>query len=193
MRYVEKWPQYKVWWDQMKSLPGRQKEFDRFARLAFTHKDIYQEIQARTSVPWPLIALTHQRESSMNFTTYLGNGQRLDRVTTIVPKGRGPFKGPDAFVNGAIDALRIEGLSSVKDLNIIEKILYYCEVFNGGGYSRLGLPSPYLFGGTTVQRAGKFTRDHFFDPHVWDTQPGCAPMLRALQEFDPEIKFLRES
>ena len=67
------------------------------------------------------MVLRHYRESNFNFDTYLGNGQSLARVTTIVPKGRGPFTGPDAFINGAIDALRLEGFIGANDWGIARR------------------------------------------------------------------------
>ena len=192
MRYGAKWPQYAKWWDAMIIKANRVVEFDRTAARLLAHKDIYQLIEKKTGVPWTLIALTHLRESNNNFGTYLGNGQTLKRKTTIVPIGRGPFLGPNAFIDGAIDALKIDGLSSIKDWRL-EKELYYCEIFNGAGYDGKGLPSPYLWGGTNIQKAGKYTSDHVFNPNVWDTQPGCAPILARLAELDHSIKWVRET
>lgn len=189
MRYGVKWPQYARWWDQMVIKPSRANEFEHDAALLLAHKPRYQFIEARTGVPWTLIAVLHLRESNANFGTYLGNGQSLARRTTIVPKGRGPFA---TFEAGAIDALKLDGLTSVRDYNL-EKQLYYCEVFNGGGYDARGLPSPYLWGGTSIQRPGKYTSDHGFNARAWDTQPGCVPILATMAKHDPTIHFTRES
>lgn len=194
MRYSEMWPRYAKLWDEMRIKPDRVHEFEGIVRSKMLpHKAQYQEIEAATGVPWFFIALTHMRESNQNFGTYLGNGQSLAHVTTIVPKGRGPFTGPDAFKRGAIDALELEGLTHVKDWRL-EKILFYLEQFNGWGYAMLHppRPSPYIFGGTTVQQIGKFVADHVFR-EVWDTQPGCAPVLQKLAETDSSIKFVRET
>jgi lysozyme family protein len=192
MRYSSKWPQYAAWWDRMTIKAGRQAEFERDAKFAIAHKEQYLAIEQKTGVRWYHIAVLHRRESDADFGTYLGNGQSLARRTTIVPKGRGPFTGPDAFVNGAIDALKIDGLSSVIDWRL-EKILYYGELFNGAGYDGHGLPSPYLWGGTNIQQPGKYIRDGVFDRNVWDPQPGCAPMLAVMAKLDPTITFTRES
>jgi len=171
---------------------NRVAEFDHTAARLLAHKDIYQLIEKKTGVPWTLIALTHLRESNNDFGTYLGNGQSLKRKTTIVPKRRGPFLGPNAFVDGAIDALKIDGLSSVRDWRL-EKELYELEIVNGTGYDGRGLPSPYLWGGTNIQRAGKYTADHVFNAGVWDTQPGCAPTLARLAVLDHSIRWVRET
>lgn len=189
MRYAEKWPEYKKQFDTMVITPYRVEEFRRYANFAVTNKGRYESVEAITGVRWYHIAVIHRRESSADFGTYLGNGQSLRHVTTVVPKGRGPF---NSFEAGCIDALKIDGLTSVSDWRL-EKILYYCEVFNGGGYSRIGLPSPYVWGGTNVQRPGKFIADHQFNPHEWDTQPGCAPILQMIAALDPSITFQRET
>jgi hypothetical protein len=114
-------------------------------------------------------------------------------VTTIVPKGRGPFVGPDAFVDGAIDALKIEGFPGSTDWSIA-RTLFRLEGFNGYGYHPRGVNSPYLYGGSTVYgppeaRAGKFVADHVFDANVVDKQLGTAVILKALMELDPSIHF----
>jgi lysozyme family protein len=189
-------------WDKMIIKPNREAEFRKLAMRGIINKERYVEIQNATAydglgkegegVPWYMLYLLHLRESNANFSTYLGNGQPLSRRTTIVPKGRGPFTGPKAFLNGALDALRIDGLSAVLDWRL-EKILYYCELFNGAGYNNLGLPSPYIWGGTNIQRPGKYVADHVWSSTKWDTQPGCAPILYMMAKLDPTIKFTRES
>jgi lysozyme family protein len=195
VRYSHKWPEYRDQWDRM--VIQKQHLMDDCANFAIAHKAIYQDIEKRTGVPWEMSAVLHRRESNQDkhgnpmFTTYLGNGQPLSRVTTIVPRGRGPFLGPNAFADGAVDAYRIDGLSSVKDWRL-EKMLYYCEIYNGTGYANKGLPSPYIWGGTNIQRRGKYIADGRFDPNEMDVQPGCAPMLATIAKLDPTVKFVRE-
>lgn len=167
---------------------NRVAEFNRYAGRLLANKERYVAIEKRTGVPWWLIAVLHMRESDANFGTYLGNGQSLKRRTTIVPKGRGPFA---SFEDGAVDALRIDRLTEVKDWRI-EKALYYCEIFNGAGYHNKGLPSPYVWGGTNQQKPGKYVRDGVFSRTTWDGQPGCAPILATMAKLDPTIQFVRE-
>jgi lysozyme family protein len=192
MRYAAKWPQYRGEWDTMKINEARVAEFEQYAHFAISHKAQYQAVEAKTGVQWFHVAVIHRRESNADFETYLGNGQSLHRVTTEVPAGRGPFNGPDAFVRGCIDALHMDGLDRILDWRL-EKILYYCEIFNGGGYDARGLPSPYLWGGTSIQRRGKYVRDRVFDPRAWDGQPGCAPIIRAIADIDQSVRFVRET
>ena len=178
-------------WTSLQIRPQDLDEARREANRLLQGKATYQQIQARTNVAWPFIGLCHYRESHFDFDTYLGNGQSLGRVTTIVPKGRGAFTGPNAFVDGAVDALRIQGLLGATDWSI-PRILFRLEGFNGFGYHGKGVNSPYLFGGSSLYgppeaRGGKYVRDGVFDSNVVDTQLGTAVILKALLELDPSI------
>jgi lysozyme family protein len=191
MRYSAIWPQYAVWWDRMTINADRRHEFSSEAKYAIAHKEIYSEIETLTAVPWVLIAVIHRRESTgALFSDYLGNGQPLAHRTTIVPKGRGPFLGSHAFIDGGVDALKQDGLTDVKDWRL-EKQLFWATSFNGWGYGMK--PSPYVWGGTNIQIPGKYIRDHVFDPHVMDPQPGVAPLLATIAQLDPSVKFTRET
>ena len=171
--------------------PDHVSVFEAFAKVAIANKIIYSDLSNTTGVPWPMLAVIHRRESDANFHTYLGNGQLLSRVTTIVPKGRGPFVGTNAFIDGGIDAIKQEGWGSISDWRL-EKQLYYCLLFNGIGTEPFH-PSSYIWGGTNIQVPGKWIRDHVFDPSVWDPQPGCAPLLKTIAQLDPTVTFIRES
>ncbi|SRR6266700_182097 len=188
MRYAAKWPEYARQWDAMRIKPPRQLEMRAYAAFAAAHRTEYAEVEQATGVPWWLVAVLHRRESNADFNSYLGNGEPLGRKTKLVPKGRGPFA---TFLDGAVDALRIDGLSSVQDWRL-EKALYYCELFNGAGYDMRGLPSPYIWGGTNIQRAGKYVADRKWSSTKWDVQPGCAPILWLIAE-DQGIVFTRET
>ena len=191
MRYADIWPRYAKYWDEMKINPGRVQEFTNEAQFAINHKATYQELEAKTGVPWAMLAVIHRRESNADFNTYLGNGQSLARRTTIVPIGRGPFTGPTAFFDGGIDAIKAEGWGCITDWRV-EKQLYYSLLFNGIG-TEPNHPSSYIWGGTNIQVPGKWVRDHVFDPSVMDPQPGCAPLLWTIAKLDPSVTFTRET
>ena len=169
--------------------PDRQSEFHRLAQFAVDHKTRYQAIEAKTGVPWWLVAVLHRRESDADFNTYLGNGDPLDRPTRDVPRNRGPFA---SFEDGAVDALHLDGLDKVPDWRL-EKALYYAELFNGGGYDARRLPSPYIWGGTNQQKRGKYVSDGKWNGQAWDSQPGCAPMIKAMMDLDKTIQPIRET
>lgn len=201
MIYGKKWPEYAEQLDRMTINPGRKAEFEMYGKIAIAHKAQYLEIEKATGVPWPLTAVIHRRESPSDknnvprFDTYLGNGQPLNRVTTVVPRGRGPFS---SFLAGAIDAYTQDELVHVVPPWPLEKHLFYAEVLNGPGYNNgpggyPPMPSPYIFGGTNIQKRGKYPSDGHFDPTVMDTQPGCAPMLYMIAYFDTSVHFTRET
>jgi len=188
MRYGLKWPEYAKEWDRMREREGRVAEFQHDARRIVGHKERYQAVEAKTGVPWPLIGVLHLREADLDFSTYLGNGDPLNRPTRHVPRGRGPF---NTWEEGAIDALKLDGLTNVKDWRL-EKMLYYAELFNGAGYDMRDLPSPYIWGGTNIQRPGKYVADGRFNPRVWDGQPGVSPILSEIAKLDPNVQYVRE-
>ena len=178
-------------WAELEIRASRLQEARNQANRLLHGKPTYQQIEGKTGVPWWFAGLCHYRESNFNFDTYLGNGQSLARVTTIVPKGRGPFTGPDAFLDGAVDALRLEGFIGANDWGIA-RALYRLEGFNGFGYHGKGVNSPYLYGGSTIYgppeaKGGKYVADHVFDQSVVDTQLGTAVILKALMQLDSSI------
>jgi len=166
------------------------------AERGMLHKDVYQRVEAATGVPWWVVAAIHYREADFNFGSYLGNGQSLAHRTTLVPAGRGPFTGPDAFVDGAIDALRLEFKSlgiAVPKVWSIEFALWFVEAFNGQGYFHLNVNSPYVWNWTSLYGGGKYKGDHDFDRSMWDVQGGCAAIWKALIVLDHTIVLTREN
>ena len=181
---------YESNWANLQIRPARLAEVNATARKAINGKATYQQVERLTGVPWCFVALCHYRESNFDFDTYLGNGESLHRVTSLVPKGRGPFA---SFVEGAVDALRIQNFVGAQDW-CIARTLYRLECFNGLGYHAKGVNSPYLYGGSTLYgpteaRAGKFVADHVFDPNQVDSQLGTAVILHAMMSQDSSINF----
>lgn len=129
------------------------------------------------SIPWYVVAVIHNMECDLDFTKYLGNGQSLNKVTTIVPKGRGPFP---TFEAGAVDALKLQFFDRVTDWSM-EHALYLLEGYNGYGYEKYhGIPSPYLWAGTNHYIKGKYTADGHYDPNAVSSQIGVAVLLKSL-------------
>jgi len=180
-------------WANLQIRPTASASATKTANQLLKGKDTYQRIQAKTGVPWYFIGLCHYREASFNFGKYLGNGQPLDQVTTDVPRGRGPFTGANAFVDGAVDALRLQSLVGASDWSIA-RILYRLEGYNGFGYHNFGVNSPYLYGGSTLYgppeaKGGKYISDGVFSASAIDTQLGTAVILKALMALDSSISF----
>ena len=156
------------------------------ARL-YKAKARYQAVEAQTGVPWPAIAVIHERESSQDWKASLAQGDPWNRASIHVPAGRGPF---DSWEAAAIDALVKcpPFLARHKDWSIASA-LTALETYNGIGYASRGVPSPYLWSGTSQYRSGKYVRDGLYDPGKVDPQLGCAALLIALMKLDPEISF----
>jgi lysozyme family protein len=165
----------------------RPADFEAVARRQCSHKDVYLDIARDTGVPWWFVAIVHIREANGNFTKQLGQGDPLSIRSIHVPKGRGPFKN---FREGAYDALvRCAPYAARNTDWSIGGTLALFEDYNGEGYFHRGLPSPYVWSGTSVYHAGKYVRDGVFDPYAVDEQPGCAGILLAMMAIDPSIQF----
>ena len=149
------------------------------ANKIIANRSIYLPIAHFFSCPiqWFHIGCLHQMESGCDFTTYLGNGQPLNRKTTIVPVGRGPF---NTFEAGAIDAIRQSGLNDVTDWGV-GNTLYVLESFNGYGYSNFkGINSPYIFSGSNQYISGYYIADHVYSKTEVSQQIGIALILQKL-------------
>jgi lysozyme family protein len=164
-------------------------EFGPVASRLVANKARFQAMEARTGVPWFVIAVIKERESGADpqWLKSIAQGQPWNKVSTIVPKGRGPFKSweeaaYDALVNCPPYAARNKDWS-------IGGILTLLEGYNGYGYAQRGLPSPYVWSGTDQYKSGKYVADHVFDPNVVDKQLGCAGLILAMQAIDPTIRF----
>ncbi len=145
------------------------------AKIA-ANKARYQAVEAKASVPWFLIGCWHYREADFNFNTFLGNGQPLDRVTTEVPAGLGPW--PD-WESGAIEALKKYRHSLPWSAPFC---LFTSEEYNGFGYFSQNVNDPYVWSWTNQYTSGKYIADHVFSASTVDVQCGCAAILKALEQ-----------
>jgi len=165
-------------------------ELQAVAKKLLFNKGIYQAVERLTGVPWFVIAVIHQRESSGSFAGVLHNGEKIigtGRKTTLVPKGRGPFS---TWSEAAIDALTNcpPYAASNKDWSV-GGTLALLERYNGLGYANKGLPSPYIWSGTDQYVKGKYVADGVFDPNAVDKQLGCAGLILAMSDQDNTIAF----
>jgi lysozyme family protein len=176
--------------------PTRTAQASSVARRLIAAKARYQTVEGKTGVPWFVIGVIHERESSQDWTTHLGQGDPLNKVTVHVPAGRGPFFGPDAWERGAVDALAdcAPYLTRKTNWHTPEDVLTNLEAYNGLKYAGGDRPSPYVWSGTSIYDppsgpGGKVVRDHGPIEDVVDKQLGCAAMLMAMMALDPSISF----
>jgi len=188
--YSLMWPIYAKYWDTMKLSNANAPRVIKACESIVRYKKRYLNAEKDSGVPWYMIGPLHMRESGLSFSTQLAQGDPLNRVSVHVPKGRGPFS---SWEEGAYDALvRLKGLNRVIDWRL-EKILYYCENYNGWGYWLYHgrMPSPYVWGATSVQKPGKYVADGVWSSTTMDTQIGCAVMIRVLSQME-KVTLVRE-
>jgi Peptidase M15 len=134
-------------------------------------------------------------ESGLNFQTHLHNGDRLTGRTFRVPAGR-PVRGSPPFhwVDSARDALDGHKLFDESDWSL-PRALYRLEQFNGFGYRKFGIASPYLWSFSTIYSKGKFIADGVFNADAVSKQCGAATVLKFLhqkEEIDLKLDYVGE-
>lgn len=192
-RYERLQGEYARLWADMRVLKTAQAVAQ--AQRIVASKARYKAVEAETGVPWFVVGCLHMRESNGSFSTWLHNGDPMREhgqpVRTVhVPSGRPP--NPDvSWEEGARDALATcEHLDEVPSW-CPERVAYAAELYNGFGYRNpsRNIPSPYLWGGTSVQKRGKFVRDGEYDANEMDPQIGVMAVLKVLPRIDPEAAF----
>ena len=185
-------PEYGRLWAAMKVTKVSSADLE--AHKIIANKMRYMVVENETQVPWFVIGCMHQRESDGDFRTWLHNGDPMRRggtaVRTVhVPAGRPPNPNV-SWEAGADDALHYEHLDHLSGW-CPELVAYACEKFNGWGYRAPGraIPSPYLWGGTSVQKVGKFVRDGVYSSTTWDPQIGAMAVLKRVMDLDTDATW----
>ena len=128
------------------------RDFSGEAKAMLAHKVRYQTVEGLAGVPWPVIAAIHIREADGDFYTQLAQGDPLSRVSIHVPRGQGPYTGPNAWERAAARALHDEGGSMWGDWTP-GGYTTFLEKYNGLGYASMGRPSPYVWAGTKDRKS----------------------------------------
>lgn len=157
---------------------------DRFyVKPIVKNRATYDQVGARLGVPWWFIGVIHGLESAFNLSTHLHNGDPLTARTVQVPKGRPELGAPPfTWLESAIDAMRLKKFDDLDDWSI-GVTLDRLERYNGLGYRKRGLPSPYLWGFSEHYKKGKFVADGVFDPEAVSKQCGGAALIRRLDDL----------
>jgi len=177
-----------------RELPDDQK--DDLASFVETWKENqtkYSTVGLQANVPPMLVAAIHWREASGDFGLYLEQGDKLGTVTYAngdsndghtIPSGPNTVCFTD-WITAAVWSLnqetaghRASGISFTE--TSVNDMLTFAEYYNGTGYMKKGIPSPYTLAWTTCYEKGKYTDDHGFDPDYVDEQLGVLVMLRAI-------------
>jgi lysozyme family protein len=151
------------------------------AKHILHYEKLYKEVSALTKVPWDVIACIHSLESDLNLLRHFHNGDLLTARTEHHPVGR-PVKGepPFTWTDSAVDALSLVPKPLLWTLDLK---LHFLESYNGLGYIKKGINSPYLWAGTNLYTKGKFVRDGVFDPEAVSKQLGAVALMKTLDEL----------
>lgn len=166
-----------------------------------TNSSIYDRVGKSSNVPAILVAAIHWREASGDFTTYLSQGDPLGTRTwangdsndgkslsASIPNTILFTNWDDAAIfalNYETSAKSVSGISY--DEQDINDMLTFAEYYNGLGYKKRGVPSPYILSGTSCYKSGKFDSDGHYNSQDVDDQIGVLVMLRALVYLDSPV------
>lgn len=171
---------YSKLWETMIIRESWEMRAKQAARLVLQGKDRYMNVSHSSHVPWQLIGVIHLLEGDCSFRTHLHNGDSLSSRTVHVPRGR-PIHGnpPFQWEESALDALNYDGIRP--PLDTIDEQFYALERFNGLGYRKKGINSPYLWSGSNHYLRGKYIGDGHYDAGAVSQQVGAAVVLKTLQ------------
>jgi lysozyme family protein len=181
--YAELKPEYTRFFASAALRPERSDLANWHAAALRQFRRRYESVTRATGVPWFFIGVVHGLEASYNFRAHLHNGDApLSQRTRQVPAGRPKaWTAPYDWEASAVDALKLMGFAGAEDWSL-ERTLYRLEAYNGFGYRKLGVPTPYLWSFTNHYEAGKFVADGSFNPRAKSQQCGAATTLKLLTD-----------
>jgi lysozyme family protein len=149
------------------------------------------------NIPWQFIGLVHWMECNLSWNHHLYNGDPLTARTIHYPPGR-PIAGAPPFTweFSAEAALTDQGMTGHKDWSI-PGMLDTLERYNGLGYRKVGIYSPYLWSFSSNYTSGKFIEilkdtsnpslgyHSVFSSITISQEVGAAPLLKYLS--DPSL------
>ena len=151
----------------------------------------YREIEVLTGVPWFVTGVLHLMECGLMFGLHLANGDPLTERTINAPEGI-PRHGspPFSWKAAALAVIHEKSWDKSAVLRLpdgrpdwqLGTLLWRIERWNGVGYRERGIPSPYLWAGSSVEQPGRYVTDHVFDQHVWSKQIGAATILKVMAQ-----------
>jgi lysozyme family protein len=147
----------------------------------------YVEVEQATGVPAAWLLAVDYREGDNNPRTHFANGDPLDRMTSHVPKGLGPFTGPNAWRDGCIAGLRRDHIDRVPGPWTAPLACYEAEAWNGFGPREHGVHTGYVWAGTNIYAGGGYPSDRVWSSSWHDDRFGVAPIMLELGRRDPSL------
>ena len=157
-------------------------------------KSQYQAVELSSGVPWYVVACIHYMEASLDFKRQIHNGQRWDRKTTLVPKGKGPWR---TWHESAVDAMKKLNEDMLEELGEffqwdIPSICYAFEDHNGWGYRNYHkqVKSPYLWSFSNHYKSGKYVADGRWSGSAVSKQLGTMVIIVKLKKsMEPVVEI----
>jgi len=111
--------EYQALFDTCDIRPQKQQDVATLVTKIAQNRARYNTIANAAGIPWYVVGVMHNMESSLNFSKHLHNGDPLTKRTVHVPQGR-PVSGTPPFTweESALDALRLEKLDRVQDWTV---------------------------------------------------------------------------
>lgn len=164
--------------------PSHVPEMEHFLAGWAANQARYEAVAAATGVPAMMIAAIHYREASMDFGTYLHQGDPLGRPAVNHPANIPVFHDWEEAAKHALgmkDGLR-QQLGIEADTRDATALATYAEAYNGLGYHYRDKASPYVYGGTTAYDGGLFVADGQYSASTVDRRPGALALMEATGE-----------
>jgi uncharacterized protein (TIGR02594 family) len=158
----------------------RLRDVDAVVNKVAGNKTRYENVGNPLGIPWFVVGVIHSMECSCDFNSHLHNGDPLSNYTVHVPAGR-PETGspPFSWEASATDALTYKKFNVWTDWSLAG-ILYKLELYNGWGYRKRGLVTPYIWSFSNLYVKGKFVEDGVFAPEAISKQVGAAVILKRM-------------
>jgi len=173
-------PRYEALFAACVVAPAHVKEVGQIRQALLKGKTRYEAVAAQTGAPWWFIGIVHGLECSFKFNEHLHNGDPLTARTVRVPAGHPEAgKPPFTWEESANDAITLKRYDHQADWSLA-RTLYRLEGYNGYGYYKRKINSPYLWSYSTHYKAGKFVQDGVYDAAAVSKQCGAAVLLKAL-------------
>lgn len=154
------------------------------ARGISIYQSRYENSVAGINVPWVFVALVHCMECNCDMRHQILNGERWECRTRLVPIGRGPWPSwADSTKEALVEAVKTawsKGIALPSEQWTLADLLEMLERWNGMGYVKYGINSPYLWASSQHYVQGKFIGDGIYSAHVVSKQIGAAVILRAM-------------
>lgn len=177
--------------------PDKKAEIDFVLNKLIPSKFRYEAVAKimNNGIPFWFIMLCHAMEAggkNKPFNFHLHCGDPLTGRTFHVPKGRPKenpigddqppsINNPYTWEQSALDCMKFLGYDKITDWSLGNCFDLF-EKFNGLGYRKKGIPSPYLWSYTNQYTKGKYVLDGKFDPEAISKQPGIAAYLLRMKE-----------